>query len=86
MMGGFNSPMGWTWLFWALLILGIVLLAVLAVRFFSGGTNFRGARPGSNGPASGDSAATRILNERYAKGELSTEEYTERLRALGDNS
>ena len=31
MMGGYGSMMGLTWLFWALLILGIVLLAVLAV-------------------------------------------------------
>ncbi|POH72558.1 hypothetical protein CVS27_15110 [Arthrobacter glacialis] len=89
-MGGYGSTMGWTWLFWALLILGIVLLAVLAVRFFSSGPNRggtgRGQGPGTDGPDPGVSAARRILDERYARGELSTEEYTERLRALGDDT
>lgn len=90
MTGGYGSTMGWTWLFWALLVVGIALLVILAARFFSGGMNRggtgRGQRPGTDAPASGVSAARRILDERYARGELSTEEYTERLRALGDDS
>ncbi|WP_253907990.1 SHOCT domain-containing protein [Arthrobacter sp. H20] len=32
----------------------------------------------------GATPARRILDERYAKGELSTEEYRERLEVLGD--
>ena len=90
MMGGYGSMMGWTWLFGALLIVGIVLLVILAARFFSGGMNRGGTGsgegPGTDGPARGASAARRILDERYAKGELSTEEYRERLKVLGDDS
>lgn len=90
MMGGYGSMMGWTWLFWALLIGGIVLLVVLAVRFFSGGMNRggtgRGQVPGADGPASGASAARRTLDERYARGELSTEEYRDRLNVLGEDT
>ncbi|GAA4659791.1 hypothetical protein GCM10025779_27670 [Arthrobacter cryoconiti] len=89
-MGGYGSMMSWTWLFWALLIVGIVLLVILAVRFFSGGINRggtgRGDGPGTGGSARGVSAARRILDERYAKGELSTEEYRDRLKVLGDDT
>lgn len=89
-MGGYGSMMGWTWLYWALLILGIVLLVILAARLFSGGMNRggtgRGQVPGADGSAPGASAARRILDERYARGELSTEEYRERLKVLGDGT
>ncbi|MBC7762305.1 MAG: SHOCT domain-containing protein, partial [Candidatus Saccharibacteria bacterium] len=32
-----------------------------------------------------ESEARRLLDERYARGELSTEEYQERLRVLGQS-
>lgn len=91
MMNGHGSAMGSTWLFWLLLIIGIVLLVILAVRAFSGGIT----RPGIGrrlgaGPAPpgamGETTARRILDKCYAKGELSTEEYRERLRVLGDDA
>jgi putative membrane protein len=92
-MDGYGSMMGSTWLFWLLLIIGFVLLVVPAVRAFSGGVT----RPGTGqGPGTGPSpdrpgmmgatSARRILDERYAKGELSTEEYRERLEVLGDDT
>lgn len=87
MMGGFGSGMGSAWLFWLLLIIGIVLLGILAVRFFFGGMNRRGTSRGEgrglDRPATGGTAR-RILDERYARGELSTEEYQERLKTLGE--
>ncbi|MFG1955178.1 SHOCT domain-containing protein [Micromonospora sp. NPDC048830] len=56
-------------LFW----LGIVVLVVwLGVRF---------ARPHS-AREDGNSTARRILADRYARGELDTEEYTHRLENL----
>ncbi|WP_427136226.1 SHOCT domain-containing protein [Pseudarthrobacter sp. S9] len=92
-MDGYGSMMGSTWLFWLLLIIGIVLLSILAVRAFSGGitrpgTGRRpGAAPGPDRPgAMGETTARRILDERYAKGELSTEEYRERLAVLGNET
>jgi putative membrane protein len=54
-----------------LLLAGLGVLVVVALRL--GG---RGRR----------SAARQILDERFARGELTTEEYAERLRALGDGS
>ncbi|GAA1496079.1 SHOCT domain-containing protein [Paeniglutamicibacter kerguelensis] len=66
---GYGSMMGWVWLFWVLLVIGLVLLGILTVRSFSGG-----ARDGRS--------ARRILDERYARGEMTTEEYRERLKTL----
>ncbi|MET3948713.1 putative membrane protein [Arthrobacter sp. UYCu512] len=93
MMDGYGSTMGSTWLFWLLLVIGIVLLAILAVRFFVGGMTRAGTGrgpgegPGPDGPgAMGATAARRILDERYARGELSAEEYRERLDVLGGDT
>jgi len=54
-------------LFWGVLIFGIVML----VRFFSAE---RGSRAGTD--------PIDILKERYARGEISIEEYEERKRNL----
>lgn len=70
---GYGSMMGWAWLFWLLLVIGLVLLGIVAVRAFS-----RGASDGGS--------ARRILDERYAKGEMTTEEYRERLKTLSDGT
>ncbi|MCQ6271915.1 SHOCT domain-containing protein [Pseudarthrobacter sp. R1] len=87
MMDGYGSMMGWAWLFWLLLIIGIVLLGILAVRAFSGGRTNRGEGSGPGGPGPADvSTARRILDERYARGDITTEEYRERLEVLGDGT
>ena len=64
-----------------LLVLGVVLLVVTAVRVLVGGLETGSGRPGR---ASGTGGARRILEERYAAGELSVEEYQHRLRVLGE--
>lgn len=75
------------WIIWLVVLVGIVLLVVLAVRAFGGG-----ARPGVNasgGVTGGPPARSRardVLDERYARGELTTEEYRERLTALGEDA
>jgi putative membrane protein len=75
-MGG-----GWMWLFGPLLIIGVVLLLTLLVRALGGGRS--GAGSGQSSPPSTEpSCAEHILEERYAAGELTTEEYLERLRTL----
>lgn len=69
--------MGWMWVFWILLIVGVILLIVLLARLAGGGLERR------NGSRyAGGSRAREILQERYARGELTTEEYRERLRIL----
>lgn len=83
---GYGSMMGWSWVFWVLIIVGIVLLVILAVRLFSGGTNRTGTGGGNYGTDTGTSPARQILDERYARGELDTEEYRERIKALGEGT
>lgn len=83
-MMGNGWGMGWMWFIWPLVILGIVLLVVFLVR----GTTTRTPDHGGEAapPRDGESARSRaqeILDERYARGELTDEEYQERLRNLG---
>lgn len=65
----------------ALLLVGLTLLVITAVRVLVGGIAGSSDRSAAR-PDSGVSAR-RILDERYAAGELSTEEYQHRLRVLG---
>lgn len=67
---------GWGWLWLALIVLVIVLLVVW-VRRRSG--------PGDSGPGDrgvGGDDALRILEERFARGEIDRDEFEERRRAL----
>ncbi|SOC48957.1 putative membrane protein [Blastococcus aggregatus] len=77
-----DMGMGWMWLFWLLLIIGVALLAVVAVRAAGGGVT----RGGGREVPREQSRARQVLDERYARGEISTEEYQERLRVLGGDA
>ncbi len=81
MMGG-GLGMGLGWLFGLLVLAGVAVLVVVAVRAVGGGVK---SGRGSDSEVPG-SRARQILEERYARGEITTEEYRERLRALGDGS
>lgn len=73
---------GWSWVFLLLLLAGIATLVILLVRLTVGGVD-----PGRRGPAPGEAQAQAraILDERYARGEIDTAEYDERLgRIRGD--
>ncbi|MEX5296600.1 SHOCT domain-containing protein [Kocuria sp. CPCC 205268] len=80
---GMGWGMGWMWIFWLLLILGTVVLVVVLLKAFTGGSG-GGARQGGAAPptGAGPRRSREILEERYARGEISTEEYRERLRTL----
>lgn len=84
MMWGYGWDMGWSWLFGLLMLVGIVLLVALAVRVFGGSSRWGGG-PGPTGPTGGPSRARQILDERYAKGELTVEQYREQVQVLGEN-
>ncbi|NNU26229.1 SHOCT domain-containing protein [Isoptericola sediminis] len=77
-----------TWLYLALLVLGVALLAVVGVRVLVGGIRPNPGSAGDDGrpprrtERSSRTAARRLLDERYAAGELSTEEYDHRRRVL----
>jgi putative membrane protein len=80
--------MGWMWLWALLLFIGIALLVLLAVRVFGGGV--RGGYgpqgpPGPGGPPpAGESSARQILAERFARGELTADQYRDHLKVLGE--
>ena len=83
---GMGGGMGWAWLFWILLIVGVVVLVVVLVKAFTGGTGGGTRQGGYAAPptGAGPRRSREILEERYARGEISTEEYRERLRTLDE--
>lgn len=87
MMWGYGGNFGWMWLLGILLLVGIALLVLVAVRVFSGGggrPSWYGEAPGAGG-TQGRTRARDILDERFAKGELTAEQYREQLRVLDEN-
>ncbi len=76
-MTGYGSGAGGWMFFGVLMMVGVVLLVVVVVRVIAGGV-----RGGTDGPARPGSQARRLLDERYARGDLTTDEYQERLRVL----
>lgn len=65
-----------TMLFLAIFLLVFVVLAVVLVAYYMRKT------PSSERYSRSSSSATDLLKERYARGEISTEEYRERLQEL----
>lgn len=85
MMWGYGNGMGWMWLWGILTLVGIALLVLLAVRLSSGGYGGGYGPGGPGGPAHlGRSRARQILDERFARGELTADQYREHLRVLGE--
>ncbi|WEO77098.1 SHOCT domain-containing protein [Cryobacterium sp. SO2] len=76
MMWGYGMNPGWLWLYGLLSLAAVVVLIVWAVRVFRGGEDQAGPRR---------SDARRILDERYARGELTTEQYREQVTELGEH-
>jgi putative membrane protein len=70
---GWGSSGGWAWLWGPILLLWVALIATV-VWFVA-----RGVRPRER---AGVDRARDLLAERYARGELTTEEYRERLEQL----
>jgi len=70
-----GSVMGaWLWAWPVLVLIGLVLLGVVAYALM------RGGRSQALPPAR--SAARDILDERYARGEIESEEYHQRVTGL----
>ncbi|TFD33684.1 SHOCT domain-containing protein [Cryobacterium sp. TMT1-19] len=80
MMWGYGGSMGLYWLFGLLTIVGISLLVVLMVRLFSGDRSVGPKQGGEVGPG----RARQILDERFARGELTAEQYREQRAVLGE--
>lgn len=90
---GYGMSMSGMWGFWLLgllVLVGIGMLVFFAVR--AGGGFSRGAGSStSTGTSAGPQQPGRespreVLDHRYARGELETEEYRERLQTLGEHA
>jgi putative membrane protein len=69
-----TGAMGWFWIWPALVLIGLVLLGYLGYRLAQG-------RPGT-GSRDDTDTARRILDQRFARGEIDEEEYRRRRSAL----
>ena len=78
-MGGSGGP----WLFVTLLILGVALIGVLAIRTLGGGI---GPDRDSQARPTDRSRAREILDERYARGDIDADEYNRRLAVMGTDA
>jgi len=76
MMGGW--VMGWMWIWPVLVVAGLLIIGYVAVRLARGG---QPPSPTGSDRGSG-SAARRILDERYARGEIDEDEYRRRRELL----
>jgi putative membrane protein len=85
MMWGYGQGMGWMWLWSLLLLIGIALLVWLVVLVSTSGVRSRhGQGPDGRYFHIGRDTARQILDERFARGELTADEYRERLRILNE--
>ena len=78
-MMGCGGYVGWMWVWPALVVAGLVALIWLAVLLARGRTNL--AHKGA-GRDDADSGARRILDERYARGDIDEQDYHQRRDAL----
>jgi len=77
----YGSMMGlawaWMWIWIAIVVIGLILLGVVAFQLIR-----IAGRHVSQDHGSGVSNARRILDERYARGEIDHEEYQKRVEGL----
>ena len=82
MMWG-NGTMGWSWGFGLLAMVGIAILVYVIIRL-STKNGERGPSAASPSAPPDSTSARKILDERFASGELTAEQYREQIRVLGE--
>lgn len=87
MMHGYGFNLLWMWLFGLLAVAGLVVLIIVVVRAAAGGVKGSEGRGKTSVTPGQEVKITprQILDERYARGELTTEDYRERLIVLGED-
>jgi putative membrane protein len=75
--------LGSGWLFGGLILIGVVLLGIVLVRVIGAGSERDVSGAGGTPHSRGPSTARQLLDERYARGDLTTEEYRDRIGVLG---
>lgn len=74
-----HGAYGMGWMMWVMMIGGLVLLVVLVAAIVWAGVAFSRR---DTAPPGEQSNARRILDERFARGEIDEDEYGRRSRAL----
>ncbi len=78
MMGWYGGGVGWGgWL-----LMTLMMLAFWALLIFGGLAVYRSLRTDDNRSPQGRSDAERLLDERFARGEIDAEDYRERRELL----
>lgn len=85
MNGNGMGGMGLMWFFGLLVLVGVTVLVVVLVKALPGKSSHNASPAARRGPGVAPGRGREILEERYARGELSTEEYRERLRILEED-
>ena len=82
MMWG-NGSMGWSWGFGLLVVVGVAILVYVVIRLL---TKNEGKAPSSTFATTPSdlTSARKILDERFARGEITAEQYHEQIRVLGE--
>ena len=85
-MWGYGFNTGWMWLFWtlSLVVIGLIVFVVVWAVNGGAGREVRSDHTGQLQRPPGRSTSRQILDERYAKGELTADEYREHLRVLDE--
>ena len=82
MMWGYGN-MGWAWGYGLLALAGVAVLIYLVIRLAS---NKSESNDNRSAPRQADSSgAKRILEERFARGELTTEQYRDQIQVLDES-
>ena len=74
---GYNMMGGWGIFMMIILVILIVIIVYAVMKLVQGGSN-------AGTTSNGRDEALEILNQRYAKGELSDEEYQQKKKLLND--
>ena len=84
-MMGYGNGGSWIWMALGVIVLLVLIAVVVWVLIAVNNRAHHGHAPdASAAPDSGGRARSRqVLDERYARGEMNADEYTERLHTLG---
>jgi putative membrane protein len=88
MMGyGYDGGSGWMWGFGGLMMLGALVLIGLGMWAIAATNRTHhlsaGAGTWGSGTPDGRDQTRQVLDERYARGEMTTDDYTDRLHTRG---
>jgi len=80
-----TGNMGWSWGFGLLAIAGVGMIVYAIIRLLSSKSE-NAIPPSTPSPGPSEPTSARLmLDERFARGELTTEQYRDQVRILGED-